>query len=155
MLRKFVPIVAIAALLAMVPAVAPSLAAPAALPGFNEGVAAYNARRYSQAVSYFSQALKVSPSDPTTHYWLALAYQGMNQMTLAKQHFAYVAQCGSNRALAAQASLALNNLGRYQTARAGSLAPTTTRVASAAGGGAQSSLKANGKLKVVEFSTDW
>lgn len=150
-LRKFLPIAAALALLVL-PGAVQEAAMAAPLPGFNEGVAAYNARRYSQAVSYFSQALKVSPADPTAHYYLALAYQGLNQMTQARQHYAFVAQCGGNRALAAQASVALNNLGRYQPSRSGSSVPSGGSAAVSAGGGSQ---RINGRLKVMEFSTDW
>jgi tetratricopeptide (TPR) repeat protein len=133
----------------------------AAAPGFAEGVRAYNTRQYRQALTYFQQAARVAPTDPLIHYYLGLSYQGINQMTLAKQEYAYVAQ-SSNRQIAAQASTALTNLSSYRTAYSGSghsgSASSSTALASSiqpSSGSSSSPVKISGRLQILYFTADW
>ena len=137
-------------------------------PGYAEGVRAYGARQYKQALSYFAMASAKAPTDPMIHYYMGLSYQGMNQMTLARQEYTYVAGC-RNPALAGQASQALSNLSRYSGSYAGSgyagSAVATSRpgapsaVASAStpppSGGQGPTAALNGRLKILYFTTDW
>lgn len=128
-------------------------AAPAS---FDDGVKAYNSRQYRQAISSFTQAASQSPADPMIRYYMGLSYQGLNQMTQAKQQFEYVSTCRANPALAGQAQAALQNLSRYKTTVAGS-PPTRPAATSTARSGspAASGQRANGRLKVIDFTTDW
>ncbi len=128
----------------------------AASAAFSDGVRAYNGRQYSQALRYLSQAASEAPTDPMIHYYMGLSYQGMNQMTLAKQQFEWVASCRSNPVLAGQAQVAVQNLSRYKPTQSSGWAGTTASTASSGGGSpAASGQRASGKLKVIDFSTDW
>jgi tetratricopeptide (TPR) repeat protein len=132
----------------------PAGAAPA---GFAEGVRFYNARQYNQALACFTRAAQAEPNNATVRYYMGLSYQGMNQMTQAKQQYQWVwsTAARSNPALAQQAGAALQNLSRYQTGlssgspvSAPSGAPAPTAVAGAPA-------KLTGKLKILYFTTDW
>jgi hypothetical protein len=135
----------------------PAVAAPA---GFAEGVRAYNARQYSQALGYFRQALRTAPSDPQIHYYMGLSYQGLNQMTLAKQEYSYVASLRCP--LSGHASAALSNLSKYSTSyagpgytgSAGTARSTTPTVASASDASAGPTQKVNGRLQLIYFYID-
>ncbi len=129
--------------------------AEAAPAGFDDGVRAYNGRQYRQALSSFSQAASQAPADPMVRYYMGLSYQGLNQMTLAKQQFEYVASCQSNPSLAGQARTALQNLARYQPTRQGTASPVRIASAAGSGGAAASGQRASGRLKVIDFSTEW
>jgi tetratricopeptide (TPR) repeat protein len=133
-------------------------AALAVPPGFNEGVQAYGARRYSQALNCFSQAVRAEPNNPLIRYYMGLSYQGLNQMTLARQQYQWVAATRTDPALAARAAQALQNLSRYEPTRAGSQSAPPRSVNPSSGSqsavaGAQQQL--NGRLKIYYFTTDW
>lgn len=128
----------------------PAGAAPA---GFNEGVKAYSAGQYKQALTYFTQAGQVAPTDPLVHYYMGLSYQGLNQMTLARQQYEWVSACRSNPALAQQASAALQNLSRYQSSRAGSV--SAPMAAGSASPSRSSVAPISGRLKILYFTADW
>ena len=114
----------------------------------------YGARRYSEAINQFGAAEKQYPTDPSIHYYMGLCYQAQNQMSLAKQEFAWVGQNGSG-VLRNQANTALQNISRYtsQTSTEVAVAPandgfTATKVP-------KIEKKFQGRLKVLEFSTSW
>ncbi len=140
-------------LLMLLLALCSSFPAGAAPAGFNEGVGAYNARKYKEALAYFTQAAKAAPTDPTIRYYMGLTYQGLNQMTLARQQYEWVSTCRTNPALAQQAGAALQGLSRYQTPRAGSSSPAATSAASSSSAG--SSVQISGRLKILYFTADW
>lgn len=126
-------------------------------PGFREDVAAYNAKQYRQALTYFAQAGQAAPTDPMLHYYMGLTYQGLNQMTLARQQYEWVVACKSNPALSQQASSALQNLSRYQPSRAGSVstAPATGTRSPSSSHSSGPVTPISGRLKILYFSTDW
>lgn len=122
----------------------------AANPAFDQAVAAYKARNYHAAVLGFQNAMKSNPSDPMTHYYLALCYQGSNQIALAKQEYTWVSSC-SNAQLRSYAASGLANLSKYPSSVNGS-GRTDPRSTVAMAGGAP---RISGRLKVLEFYTDW
>lgn len=137
--------------------VAAGPAAVSAPAGFSEGVKAYNSRQYGQAVSYLTQAARQAPADPMVRYYLGLAYQGMNQMTLARQQYEWVAGCRTNPGLQSQAMGALQNLSKYQPSRQGSAITVASR-GTAPGGRQQvasGTQQVSGRLQILMFETDW
>lgn len=149
--------------------ISPAMAAPGA---FNQAVANYKARKYLKALQGFQQVAKKYPTDAQTQYYMALCYQGMNQVALAKQHYAWVAQSSRNPALRSQAALALSQLDRYAAVRsytgsaasapavepskAASTDADKTKTAAAPTDKTKASsrpLKLTGKLKVIQFHT--
>ncbi len=138
----FVQVLTVAVSLLQISALA-AIAAPA---GFVEGVQAYNGRNYRLAVSNFQKAAQASPRDCSVHYYLGLSYQGMNQYTLAKQEYQWVASAGDVPALRSRAASALANLSRYSTTRTGS----TT-----ASSGGRTIGRTSGRFQVLDFYTDW
>jgi hypothetical protein len=131
------------------------LSAPA---GYDQGVQAYKSRQYNVALGFFSNAARSAPADPAVHYYMGLCYQGMNQMTLAKQQYEWVAGYGSNAQLRSQAQAALGQLSKYSTSYAGSSSSPVVAMAGSHGGGGQSAPsgpKLSGRLQILEFYTDW
>ncbi len=128
-----------------------------AAPGsFESGVQAYKARQYSVAMNHFNAAAATSPNDVTLHYYMGLCYQGMNQIALAKQQYEWVAASGGNSVIANNARTALQQLSAYR----GGAQPTGRSTAGTVGGEqptllASAGPKASGRLKVIEFYTDW
>ncbi len=131
---------------------------------YSEGVKAYNNRQYNQSISFLLKAATQTPNDPMVHYYMGLSYQGMNQMTMAKQQYEWVASCNTNPALAAQAQTALTNLSRYKPnlqLGSGRITAATTAATSSSttsrGGNksATAGQRASGRLKIIEFSTSW
>ena len=59
-------------------------------PTFNEGVQAYNHRQYSQALSKFSELERLGQGSELVHYYMALSYQGLNQISMAKAEYSFV-----------------------------------------------------------------
>lgn len=130
------------------------LAVGAAPAGFDDGVKAYNARQYANALARFQQAARVAPTDPLTHYYMGLSYQGLNQFSLAKQQYEYVYATSKNNGLRASCSAALASLSRYQSQKiTGSGYAIASASAGRAGGGG--GVRASGRLKVIEFYADW
>jgi thiol-disulfide isomerase/thioredoxin len=124
--------------------------AGAASSDFSAGVSAYQQHQYKIALNKFSCAAAQSPRDPVTHYYLGLCYQGMNQMSLARQEFAYVANFGSGP-LRTQAAAALQNLGHYQTTFSSASAALPGRAAPPAA----PANRIQGRLKVLDFCASW
>ena len=127
-------------------------AAEAASPAFDRAVSLYKSKQYAQALTSFQSAAKSNPSDAMTHYYMALCYQSMNQMTQARQEYELVAS-GNNPQLRTYAASGLAQLGKYKPTFGGSSPrlPRPGALASASVGGARPS----GRLKVLEFYADW
>lgn len=133
--------------------------APSVLAGpLEDGIKAYNAKQYKQALGYFGAAGRQAPGNPQVYYYLGLCYQGMHQYALARQHFEWVANnCGSTP-VGIQARTALNQVNKLSPGSAQS----GGSVSSAGGGGAQQSASGfpapsqpvSGRLRVLEFSIE-
>jgi len=122
---------------------------------FSDGITAYNSQQYSSALSHFSRAAQAAPADPTIRYYLGLCYQGMNQTDLACAQYEWVARVSSG-VLRTQASAALANLQKHVSNRnrEGS-SPDTRRANTSANGTKSSGTTVRGRLKILEFYTDW
>lgn len=145
----------LAAILTLTVMLCGSLPVYSASPAFDQAVADYKARRYSAALTGFQTIAAKSPTDALSHYYMALCYQGMNQISLAKGQYEWVTANTRDPALLSYAQTGLATLSKFPTSFAGSStpAPAAGRATSpiAAGGGP----KVTGRLKVLEFSTDW
>lgn len=129
------------------------IAAWAASPDFSDGVKSYQARRYNEALSKFGSAEQKSPTDATIHYYMGLCYQGMNQMGLARQEYAFVASRATG-ALQRQAQYGLSNLSRYQSGSAVASTASASGASKSNTAGAPEA-KFKGRLKIYEFTTSW
>ena len=129
-----------------------SMLAPAAFAGsplYDQAVQQFKARHYSAAVAGFQAALRANPADASSHYYIALCYQSMNQFALARNEYQWVISKGNNPQLRGFASSGISQLGRYQTSYGGS-APLMQ------GGPAVTGVpRISGRLKVIEFYADW
>ena len=61
-----------------------------------KGVAAYNQKKYQQAIDYFNQAISADPQAESSHYNLALAYYHLNAYTSAQLAFKEVLKINPN-----------------------------------------------------------
>lgn len=125
--------------------------------GLNSGIELYNAGKYGQALPVLEAAVRANPYDPATHYYLGLCYQGLKQVSLARQHFQWVAANSRDQTLRAYAEKAL---GSYVPPKAsGSLSVSaSTPVASASVATAtagEARAKQLGRCKVLMFETSW
>lgn len=91
-----------------------------ALPSFDEAVAAYNNKQYGQALTILQAISKANPQVDMAHYYMALCYQRMNQMSQAKSQYDWVAEHSSNPTLKDNARTGARSLARYVRAGAGS-----------------------------------
>ncbi|MBX9721424.1 MAG: hypothetical protein K2X81_08530 [Candidatus Obscuribacterales bacterium] len=129
---------------------AQQLSALAASPVFDQAVQQYKARHYSSAISGFQTVLKSNPSDQMSHYYMALCYQGTNQITQARQEYEWVTRSPGNAQIRNYAFAGLSNLGKYSSTF-GSSRPVSNIGQSFAPAGQ----KLSRRLKVLEFYTDW
>ncbi|MBY0357132.1 MAG: hypothetical protein K2W82_03950 [Candidatus Obscuribacterales bacterium] len=121
-------------------------------PSMSEALGQFKARHYAQALPLFQNYARSNPQDALARYYCGLCYQYMNQMTLATEEYKWVAAYSKNPQLKAQAENGLAGLSRYSRSYGGSAqAASSTNVASASGG----RTFAKGRLKVMEFYTDW
>lgn len=120
---------------------------------YAQGVQAYGSHRYNDAVTCFLNAEKTAPADPAVRYYLGLSYQAINQISLAKQQYTWVAQQKANPGLAAEAQVALQQLSKYTTFFQGS--QPTVSSAALAGFKPSAVQKFVGRAQVIEFYTDW
>lgn len=140
----------IAALLLLSLLLSPCFAAD---PGFDQAVNEYKARQYSQSLSHFRALSTKYPADAQTRYYMALCYQATNQISMAKSQYEWVASNSRDPRLQGYAQSALGQLGKYAST-VGSASPQASGVppgAMAMG----APVKVAGRLKVLEFSTDW
>jgi tetratricopeptide (TPR) repeat protein len=139
----------------------------AGVPGFagNDyatGVAEYNAHHYKVALGYFANAARANPRDYNSYYYLGLCYQGLNQMTMARQNFEWVARSCPNPTLRTQAMQAASqiadhaaaNAARQQTGSGLDPGYTVALTMQQAAPAANSGPKITGRLQVVEWYTD-
>ncbi len=125
------------------------LAALASSPVFEQAVQQYKARHYSSAIAGFQAVLKSNPSDQMSHYYMALCYQGVNQISQARQEYEWVTRSGGNPQIRNYAFAGLSNLGKYSPTFGRSQVSSPAQSFSGAGP------KLSGRLKVLEFYTDW
>jgi Tfp pilus assembly protein PilF len=126
--------------------------AEASSPVFDRAVQMYKAHQFGPALTAFQAFIRTNPSDAMSHYYMALCYQGTNQMSLARQQYEWVSTNSPNAQLRSFAAAGLGQLGKYKTTYAG--AGPAPSVASASTP-AVPTVKISGRLKVIEFYTDW
>ncbi len=122
--------------------------------GFEQAVQNYKARKFPQALAGFRNELRSRPSDPMTHYYMALCYQGMNQISLAKQEYQIV-MAGNDPRLKNYAASGLTQLGQYKSTYSGYSGSSSKSTLASASGSSGAAPKIVGRLKVLEFYTDW
>jgi thiol-disulfide isomerase/thioredoxin len=155
MLVKFLPrlVAGLAVAVMCQPAtVTASLAAPPA--GMGKAIQAYNSRQYAVALTQFEQISKTAPTDGLTHYYMGLCFQGLSQFSAARQQYRWVASYG-DASMRPSAFAALCQLDSYESKQASlhqNTVASSTQVASA-----KPEVKPAfaGRLKVLEFSTQW
>lgn len=117
---------------------------------FDQAVQQYKLRKYSVAIAGFQSELRSNPSNALAHYYMALCYQGTNQIAQARQEYEWVAS-SNNAQLRGFASTGLANLSKYKTTYTGYSSGSSPAAVTSGGGGP----KIVGRLKVIEFYTDW
>lgn len=88
------------------------------IPLFNEGVQAYNQRHYSEALKKFAALIQSGHNTDMVHYYMALCYQGQNQIAQAKAEYSLVAGQSHDPSLRANAQRALASIDKWSTHRA-------------------------------------
>lgn len=88
------------------------------IPLFNEGVQAYNKRSYSEALKKFNELIQSGHNTDMVHYYMALCYQGQNQIAQAKAEYSLVAGQSHDPSLRANAQRALASIDKWSTHRA-------------------------------------
>lgn len=88
------------------------------IPLFNEGVQAYNKRSYSEALKKFNALIQSGHNTDMVHYYMALCYQGQNQIAQAKSEYSLVAAQSHDPSLRTNAQRALASIDKWSTHRA-------------------------------------
>lgn len=120
-------------------------------------IQAYNQRKYNEAIGQLRGIIASQPGNATAHYYMALSYQGLNQMTMAMKEYEWIANYGNDPTLRGYARQAIRSLGK-RSSSPGTAAPPSQSAVSAAfpGAGTPSAPKKNlGRCKVILFETDW
>jgi tetratricopeptide (TPR) repeat protein len=81
-------------------------------------VALYNQRQYRQALAKFKEAAKKNPKDSKAHYYMAMCYQGMNQIKIARDEYMWVYQNANDQRMRYNSWAALSNIERWSAHRA-------------------------------------
>lgn len=135
----------------------PSLAGASNLtvPKMEDAVKSYKDRKLAQSLAQFKQIHDAGTCNELIHYYMALCYQGLNQINMAKQEYSNVVK-GKVPSLKAMSQNALNSLNRWGQHRSYegngnnfqrySLASSRTGSAGRAGGAGSPS---SGKLKEI------
>lgn len=103
--------------LALAVALLPSTAALANNPKLDEAVKSYKDRKYSQSLNQFKVLHDGGMCNELVHYYMALNYQSLNQITSARKEYATVVQ-GRSPSLKANAQSALNAMSQWSQHRA-------------------------------------
>lgn len=88
-----------------------------ATPMFNEAVQAYNGRRYAEALKKFNSLVQSGHNTDMVHYYMALCYQGQNQISMAKAEYSLVSAQSHDPALRGNAQRALASIDRWSAHR--------------------------------------
>jgi len=89
-------------------------AAPA---GFDSAVADYNAKKLSAALSKLTAISQANPNHAQTHYYMALCYQGTNQIQLAQREYKWLYANSKDASLRYNSYLALAQIQRWSAKR--------------------------------------
>lgn len=92
----------------------------------DEGIAAYNARNYRAAIPKLQQFLASHPNDTKAHYYLGLALQATSQLSLAKGHYMWIYENGTDARLKYNAWQALSHLGKVRASSGNSATALTS-----------------------------
>lgn len=84
---------------------------------FSEGVTAYQSRHYAEALSKFTELVKNGQGGEMVHYYMALCYQGLNQIAKAKAEYSLVSASARDPALRVNAQQGLNSIERWSQHR--------------------------------------
>lgn len=127
-------------------------------------IADYKAKHFAVALSKFREIVGKSPTNDSARYYMALCYQGMNQMSLARQQYEWVASNG-REPLRSYAQSGLTQISKFPNSYSSASSsvssvagtPSLTSAARASSPTRTAALapKISGKLKVLEFSTTW
>lgn len=109
-------------------------------------VKAYKAKKYSDAAAQLQSCLQANPNDDLSHYYLALSYQQLKQLSEARKEYEWVLSSSANDSLKSKAKQGLENLDKAagktgETSSANFVKPAAAVTAS--------------KPKVIEFSATW
>lgn len=146
-MKKLLTIISLAALLHCPAAFAGS-------PAFDEAVQHYKARRYAQALSGFQSILKSNPSDAMAHYYMALCFLSLNQISQARSQYEWVTNNSGNAQLIGFANTGMAQLSKYQSSFR-SYTPVPPAGSHTGPAQAPAPPKISGRLKILEFYADW
>lgn len=94
----------------------PSLASNLTSAKMDDAVKSYNEHKYSQCLTQLRQLHLAGVCNDSVHYYMGLSYQGLNQISAAKQEYQTVAK-GKTPSLRANAQAALAGLDRWSQHR--------------------------------------
>ena len=78
----------------------------------------YNQRQYASALAKFKELVRKNPKDNKSHYYMALCYQGLNQIRQAQAEYMWVYTNGTDARLKYNSWLAISNIDRWSQHRA-------------------------------------
>lgn len=92
----------------------PTLAASAK----DDAIAAFKAKKYSDAASKLETFLKANANDAAAHHYLAMSYQELKNTDKAKQHFEWIKKNSKDPAMLSAANKGLQSLAAKPTSDA-------------------------------------
>jgi thiol-disulfide isomerase/thioredoxin len=138
---------ALIAVICLSQAIVPAGAAPSS---YAQGVELYSHGKYSQALQVFQSAVKTSPDDASSRYYLALCFLALKQASAAREQFEWVSQNAAEPTLKAYAAKAMKAI----PGPAGAATVATDEDSSGPANN-QSQRQKLGRCKVLMFETSW
>ena len=128
------------------------------VPKMDDAVKSYKDRKLAQSLAQFKQIHDAGTCNELIHYYMALCYQGLNQINMARQEYTNVTK-GKVPGLKAMSQNALNSLNRWGQHRSYegngnnfqrySVASSKTGASGARGSNSGNITGSNGKLKEI------
>jgi hypothetical protein len=87
-------------------------------PALTQAVQDYNGRKYRDALTKLDGLSRTGQAGDKAHYYMALCYQGINQMSTARSEYTWVYQRSKDATLRYNAWQALQSLDRWSQHRA-------------------------------------
>lgn len=128
-----------------------SYASPAAV---TEAAKLYQGKRYGAALTKL-RSVPPNLADDMTHYYLALCHQAMSQTGQAKDEYGWVITHSRNPSLRQNATIGLQGLDKFASARTASIASSGSSAPTSAEKPTGAAAAVNGPVTVMEWYTDW
>ncbi|HEY9789231.1 MAG TPA: hypothetical protein V6D22_02450 [Candidatus Obscuribacterales bacterium] len=84
---------------------------------FDSAVADYNNHNYGSALDKLQKLERANPNNEQIHYYMALSFQGADQIASAREEYSWVSDNAKSEQLKQNANTALQNIAKWSRTR--------------------------------------